>query len=378
MTLPPLLPATGALDADDLQRYSRQVILPELGVAGQRRLAAARVLVIGAGGLGSPVLQYLAAAGVGTVGIVDSDRVEPSNLHRQVIHTPATIGRPKVDSAAAALRAQNPAIAVRTHELRLTSANAAGIVGDYDLVVDGCDNFPTRYLVNDSCVAAGLPLVWGSILGFAAQVSVFWDAAPEGRGVQLRDVFPEPPTPGSVPSCAEAGVIGALCAQAGSVMAMEAIKLITGIGQPLLGRILVIDLLQGRWDQLPVRRRDGAAPEPPPVTASTPPSGPACAVPAPAALTHRLPDDEDAFLLDVRGRDEYAAERVPGSLNVPLPELLAGALDGLPAQGPILVICRSGSRAEIAAESLTARGFGDVRVLAGGLAALAGAATRPG
>lgn len=368
MTLPPLLPPSGDLDADGLARYSRQLILGEIGVTGQRRLAAARVLVIGAGGLGSPVLLYLAAAGVGTLGVVDFDRVEKSNLHRQVIHRDADVGRPKVDSAADAVATLNPTVTVRRHDLRLTEDTVAGLLADYDLVIDGADNFPTRYLVNDACVAAGKPLVWGSVLGFAAQVAVFWDAAPDGRGVQLRDVFPEPPPAGSVPSCAEAGVVGALCAQAGSVMAMEAIKLITGLGRPLLGRILVIDALAGRWDQLDVRRASGDA-----ATTAAPPVAAPPANPSEPAPTREidLPEAGAMFLLDVRGPDEFAAERVPGSVNVPLPDLLEGALEDVPGDRPILVICRSGRRAEVAAASLEARGYRDVRVLAGGLLALA-------
>lgn len=367
MTLPPLVPPVGELDADGLARYSRQLILGEVGVTRQRSLAAARVLVIGAGGLGSPVLLYLAAAGVGTIGVVDFDRVEKSNLHRQVIHSDADIGRPKVDSAADAVAALNPTITVHRHALRLTADTIDELLADYDLVLDGADNFPTRYLVNDACVAAGKPLVWGSVLGFAAQVAVFWDAAPGDEGVQLRDVFPEPPAAGTVPSCAEAGVVGALCAQAGSVMAMEAIKLITGIGRPLLGRVLVIDALAGRWDQVEIRRSSRRPTAPAPVPVPAPPDACGSAV----STTVSLPEAGTMFLLDVRGPDEFAAQRVPGSVNIPLPDLLEGALDGVPNDEPILVICRSGQRAEVAAASLDARGYRDVRVLAGGLLALA-------
>lgn len=366
MTLPPLVPPAGELDADGLARYSRQLILGEVGVTGQRSLAAARVLVVGAGGLGSPVLLYLAAAGVGTIGIVDSDRVEKSNLHRQVIHADADVGRPKVDSAAEAVAALNPTITVRRHELRLTADTIDAILTDYHLVIDGADNFPTRYLVNDACVTAGKPLIWGSVLGFAAQVAVFWDAAPTGDGVELRDVFPDPPAAGTVPSCAEAGVVGALCAQAGSVMAMEAIKLITGIGRPLLGRLLVIDALAGRWDQVEIRRSEQRRTAP----ASLPARPAACRPDSSATVELDLPGAGTAFLLDVRGPDEFATQRVPGSVNVPLPALLEGALDAVPDDEPILVICRSGQRAEVAAASLEARGYRDVRVLAGGLLAV--------
>ncbi len=387
MTLPPLVPAVGVLSADDLARYSRQLVLPELGVTGQRRLAAAQVLVVGAGGLGSPVLLYLAAAGVGTIGVVDSDRVETSNLHRQVIHADASIGLPKVISAARTLCAQHPSLTVQPHDLRLDADNADDLIAGYDLVIDGADNFPTRYLVNDTCVRLGKPLVWGSVLGFAAQVSVFWDAAPDGRGLQLRDVFPEPPAPGTVPSCAEAGVVGAVCAQAGSVMAMEAIKLITGLGRPLLGRVLVLDTLAGRFDEVPVRRsgRAPARPSSNPADAaaeSSPASHPAqqaCTAASTAApRTMHLADAGSMVLLDVRNPDEFATERFSGSVNVPLPALLDGTGPvrlsptgpAVPSDEPILVICRSGARAEIAAASLTARGYTRVHVLEGGFAAL--------
>lgn len=384
MTLPPLVPAVGVLNADDLARYSRQLVLPELGVTGQRRLAAAKVLVVGAGGLGSPVLLYLAAAGVGTIGVVDSDRVERSNLHRQVIHTDASVGLPKVMSAARTLRAQHPSITVQPHELRLNADNADALIAGYDLVIDGADNFPTRYLVNDTCVRFGKPLVWGSVLGFAAQVSVFWDAAPDGRGIELRDVFPEPPAAGTVPSCAEAGVVGAVCAQAGSVMAMEAIKLITGLGRSLLGRVLVLDALAGRFDEVPVRRSGRAPARARPEAAADSSSGwspgPEACTPATTAAprTLQLADGGGAVLLDVRNPDEFATERISGSVNLPLPALLDGSgplrLSGsgpsLPTDEPILVICRSGARAEIAAASLTARGYSQVHVLEGGLLAL--------
>lgn len=372
MTTPELVPPTGELDAAELARYSRQLILGELGLDGQSRLKAARVLVIGAGGLGSPVLLYLAAAGVGTIGVVDSDAVEASNLHRQVIHPTASIGRPKVDSAADAIAALNPSVLVRRHGVRLEADTLAELLPDYDLVVDGSDNFPTRYLVNDCCAAAGKPLVWGSVLGFAAQVAVFWRGVP--GGAELRDVFPEPPAAGEVPSCAEAGVVGAVCAQAGSVMAMEAIKLITGSGRPLLGRVLVIDALAGRWDEVPVRGRGSEVANGKVSISSTSEgrvsTGSTSEVSTgPDTLT--LPGTEEFYLLDVRSPDEFATQRIPGSHNVPLPDLLDEA-PTLPPDRPVLVICRSGARAAIAAASLRARGRNDVRVLEGGLLALSG------
>ncbi len=341
------------LTVAEFNRYSRQLVLPAFGVEGQRRLRAARVLVLGAGGLGSPVLLYLAAAGVGTIGVVDFDAVEESNLHRQVIHPTAAIGRSKVASALDAVTALNPGVEVVPHEVRLTEENASAVFAGYDVVLDGTDNFPTRYLANDTCVALGIPLIWASVLGFAAQVAVFW---PAGGGAQLRDLFPDPPEPGTVPNCAEAGVIGALCGQVGSIMATEAIKLLTGIGRPLLGRVLVIDALAGRWDELPLRRaapgaaRPAVAPVPPGIDE------------APLTPTRPLPDGR--LLLDVREPGEFEEGHLPGSLNLPLGLVLSGA--DVPRDRPILVICRTGARAKLAAAALAARDY-DVSVLEGGL-----------
>ncbi len=261
--VPPLVEPGPPLSSAEVARFSRHLLLPTLGPDGQRRLRNARVCVVGAGGLGSPVLQYLAAAGVGTLGIVDSDHVELSNLQRQVVHVVADLGRAKVASAAESVAAIDPAITVVRHELRLAPENVE-LLTRYDLVIDGTDNFATRYLVNDACVRWGLPEVWGSVLRFDAQVSVFWGRPPVDSGlaaVQLRDLFPEPPEPGSVPSCADAGVLGALCGQVGSLMAVEAVKLITGIGRPLLGRVLVLDALEQRWTEIPLI---GAPPVEPP------------------------------------------------------------------------------------------------------------------
>ncbi len=384
------------LTVAEFSRYSRQLVLPEFGIEGQRRLRAAKVLVLGAGGLGSPVLLYLAAAGVGTIGIVDFDTVEESNLHRQVIHPTAAVGRPKVDSAVAAVAALNPGVALIPHDLRLTPANAAEIFAGYDLVLDGTDNFPTRYLANDTCVALGIPLVWASVLGFVAQVSVFW---PAGGGPQLRDLFPHPPEPGSVPNCAEAGVIGALCGQVGSIMATEAIKLLTGLGTPLLGRVLVIDALAGRWDELPLlpagiapggsKARTGppphdSAPQPAGVAGQAgdgtgEPRGGADAGPSlpppresgdPSARSAAESLPGDMLLLDVREPVEFAEGHLDGSLNVPLAAVLAG--EPVANDRPILVICRSGARARVAAAALAARGH-QVQVLEGGLLGLTSA-----
>ncbi len=262
MPLPPLCPPGPPLSREQITRYSRHVLLEQLGRTGQRRLRGASVLVMGAGGLGAPILAYLGAAGVATIGVVDDDVVEITNLQRQVIHTSAGVGRAKVDSAADFVGGLNDDVQTVRHHLRMDESNALDIIGDYDLVLDGTDNFPTRYLVSDTCAAEGIPLIWGSILRFNAQVSVFWSRPPaDARGpdgepypaVTLRDLFPVPPPEGTTPSCGEAGVLGAMCGQVGSLMAAEAIKLITGIGEPLLGRVAVLDVLAARWHEVPLR-----------------------------------------------------------------------------------------------------------------------------
>ena len=248
----PLVEPGPGLDLERISRWSRHLLMPELGDIGQRRLAAARVCVVGAGGLGAPVLLYLAAAGVGRLGIIDGDRVAVSNLQRQVLYGTADLGAVKAETAARRLADLDPGVEVVTHAWRLTP-DTVDVLADYDLVIDCTDNFETRYLVNDACVRLGLPEVWGSVLRFDAQVSVFWGRPPAGTpAVELRDLFPEPPAPGQVPSCAEAGVLGALCGQVGAVMATEAVKLITGVGQPLLGRVLVLDALAARWSEVPL------------------------------------------------------------------------------------------------------------------------------
>ncbi|MDQ1288020.1 MAG: sulfur-carrier protein adenylyltransferase/sulfurtransferase [Actinomycetota bacterium] len=287
----PLVPPGPPLSPEALARYGRHLVLPGVGPDGQRRLANARVLVVGAGGLGSPALLYLAAAGVGTLGIVDDDVVDVSNLHRQVIHGEADVGRLKVDSAADRIAEINPLVTVRRHAVRLDSTNATGILRDYDLVLDGTDNFPTRYLVSDACEMLGLPEVWGSLFRFDGQVSVFW----AGHGPTYRDLFPAPPPPGSVPSCAEGGVLGVLCAAIGSMMATEAVKLVCGLGEPLLGRLVVFDALRTVWREIVFRPGPGR----PPVTAlvddetSCGVSG-ARSARALAVLTASAPDDTAA------------------------------------------------------------------------------------
>src|SRR5690606_505510 len=260
MALPALVEPGSALSRDEINRYSRHLLIPNVGMIGQRRLKNARVLVIGAGGLGAPTLLYLAAAGVGTLGVIDFDRVDESNLQRQVIHSVDTVGELKVESAKQAVARLNPCIKVETHADRLERDMAVALFSRYDLILDGTDNFATRYLVNDACVLARKPYVWGSIFRFEGQVSVFWEEAPDGRGLDYRDLYPEPPPPDMAPSCAEGGVLGVLCASIGSIMATEAIKLITGIGEPLLGRLMIYDALEMSYRTVQIRKDPNTKP----------------------------------------------------------------------------------------------------------------------
>ena len=256
MPLPPLVEPAAELSVDEVMRYSRHLIIPDVGMIGQKRLKNAKVLCVGAGGLGSPALMYLAAAGVGTLGIVEFDTVDESNLQRQIIHGQSDVGRSKAESARDSVKEINPYVDVRLHEVRLDSDNVLEIFAQYDLILDGTDNFATRYLVNDACVILGKPYVWGSIYRFEGQASVFWAE----HGPQYRDLYPEPPPPGMVPSCAEGGVLGVLCASIGSIMVTEAIKLITGVGETLLGRLMVYDALEMTYRTLKLRKDPTGAP----------------------------------------------------------------------------------------------------------------------
>ena len=377
---PPLVEPGPPLSASQTERYARHLILPEIGVTGQRRLANARVLVVGAGGLGSPALLYLAAAGVGTIGIVDGDRVETSNLQRQVVHADADVGRLKVDSARDRVLAANPAVTVRTHPVRLTAANALAVLADYDLVLDGADNFPTRYLVDDACSILGIPDVWGSILGFDGQAGVFWAA----HGPTYRELFPQPPVPGSVPSCAEGGVLGALCATVGSVMATEAVKLVCGTGDPLVGRLLVLDALSARWRTLPVRAPEQrrpvtelidydafcGTPFAPPASEPSAADGDEIDVRTLARmLAARDAGEEDFVLVDVREPHEREIVTIPGAVAVPLAELEADPL-AVGADGRRVVLhCRSGERSGRALAALRAAGRTDAVHVTGGVLA---------
>lgn len=372
-SLPPLVEPGPALNASELERYSRHALMPEIGLTGQRRLKNAKVLVIGAGGLGSPALLYLAAAGVGTLGIVDDDTVELSNLQRQVIHGMTDLGRSKLESAKDSIAELNPDITVQLHPVRLDSSNALELMAGYDVILDGADNFATRYLVNDAAAILGKPYVWGSILRFDGQVSVFWDRF----GPNYRDLYPEPPAPGTVPSCAEGGVFGMLCASIGAMMVTEAVKLITGVGQTLLGRLLIFDALTARWREIRISKDPAAAPITDLIDYEV-----FCGV-APAAADDgslidaaelavrlaRRERGEDGFaLIDVREPVEHEISNIPGSVLVPLNGIRNGtALDQLPQGIPLILHCKAGTRSAQALASLRAAGFTDVVHLNGGI-----------
>ena len=396
MVIPPLVEVGSELTTEQKARYARHILLPEVGIEGQRRLANARVLVVGAGGLGSPALMYLAAAGVGTIGVVDDDVVDASNLQRQVVHGVADVGRPKTESAAETVAAINPLVTVVRHDVRLTSDNALEILADYDVVLDGADNFPTRYLVNDACVFLGMPHVWGSIYRFDGQVSVWFS----GYGPCYRCVFPDPPPPDAVPSCATGGVLGVLCAAVGSVQVAEAVKLIVGQGDPLVGRLLVHDALRQTWDSLTVRADPdcpvcGESPTVttlvdyeqfcgmPGVSASEPLARGAVRDAAPPAafaevsatdlaamLAARDNGDREFELVDVREPGERAVVSIPGARALHLDRFRDGtAAHELPRGIPVVVMCKSGVRSAEAAGLLAATGRSDVANLTGGVLA---------
>lgn len=350
----PLVDPVDELTRDDLVRYARHLTLDQIGPEGQRRLRGARVLITGAGGLGSPALLYLAAAGVGTIGIIDDDVVDVSNLQRQVVHGMDDVGRAKVESAADAVARINPTVTVEQLRTRLTGDNAVDIIGGYDLVMDGADNFATRYVVSDACTLTDTPCVWGSILRFDGRVSVFWNG-PEHDGISYRDLHPDAPAPGEVPSCAAGGVIGALPGTVGSLMVTEAVKLITGTGSPLFGRLLIHDGMAMTFRELTII----PDPDAPLVTAVDDGVSDACAVPSyptvsPAELQSR--SDAGAVLVDVREPWEREIVSIPGALPVPLAELQAHGADALPdeARGRDVVFhCKAGSRSEQALDAVS-------------------------
>ncbi len=382
MARSPVVPPGPELSAQERTRYARHLLLPGVGGTGQRRLRASRVLVVGAGGLGSPALLYLAAAGVGTLGVVDDDLVDVTNLQRQVVHGVADVGRAKTASAADAVRAISPETAVVRHDGRLDATNALDVIADYDVVLDGADNFPTRYLVGDACARLGIPHVWGSVFRFDGQVSVWW----AGEGPCYACVFPRQPPPDAVPSCAVGGVLGAVCASIGSVMATEAVKVVTGIGDPLVGRLLVHDALRQSWDSVPVRADPGCR-----VCGSgadaTRPLGWASALdddggaeaeegqgrPAVEAvrlaglLEERATGTASFVLLDVREPGELEVAVIPGAAHLTLDRVRAG--DPVPGgEGRVYVYCKVGARSAEAVDLLRSRGVDAVDVL-GGVAA---------
>lgn len=379
-SLPPLVEPADELTRDEVARYSRHLIIPDVGVQGQKRLKNARVLVIGAGGLGAPTLLYLAAAGVGTLGIVDFDVVEESNLQRQVIHGVSDIGRAKAQSARDSIAEVNPLVQVRLHQQRLDRSNAVELFAQYDLVLDGTDNFATRYLVNDAAVLARKPYIWGSIYRFEGQVSVFWEDAPHGRGLNYRDLYPDPPPPGLVPSCAEGGVLGVLCASIGSVMSTEAIKLITGIGEPLLGRLMIYDALEMSYRTIAIRKD----PSTPAITelidyesfcGSVSEDADAATVGStitPVELRALLDSGQRLALIDVREPGEWAINHIDGAQLIPQSTINTGeGLARLPQDRMSVLYCKTGVRSAQVLATLKKAGFADAVHLQGGIVAWA-------
>ncbi|BFV57432.1 adenylyltransferase/sulfurtransferase MoeZ [Kitasatospora sp. CMC57] len=378
MSLPPLVEPAAELTVDEVRRYSRHLIIPDVGMAGQKRLKNAKVLCVGAGGLGSPALMYLAAAGVGTLGIVEFDVVDESNLQRQIIHGQSDIGRSKGESARESVKEINPYVNVILHEERLDNDNVMEIFSGYDLIVDGTDNFATRYLVNDAAVLLGKPYVWGSIYRFDGQASVFWAE----HGPCYRCLYPEAPPAGMVPSCAEGGVLGVLCASIGSIQVTEAIKLLAGVGEPLVGRLMIYDALEMNYRQVKIRKDPDCAlcGENPTVTGLIDyeafcgvVSEEAQAAAAGSTITSKQlkewqDDKEDILLIDVREPGEYEIVNIPGAVLIPKNEFLMGnALETLPQDKKIVLHCKSGVRSAEVLAVLKSAGFSDAVHLGGGV-----------
>ncbi|HEV2886046.1 MAG TPA: adenylyltransferase/sulfurtransferase MoeZ [Jatrophihabitans sp.] len=374
MSLPPLVEPAESLTVDEVRRYSRHLIIPDVAMVGQKRLKNAKVLCVGAGGLGSPALMYLAAAGVGTLGIVEFDVVDESNLQRQIIHGQSDIGRPKADSARDSVREINPLVNVVVHDTRLDNDNVLEIFGQYDLIVDGTDNFATRYLVNDAAVLLDKPYVWGSIYRFDGQASVFWNR----YGPNYRDLYPDPPPPGMVPSCAEGGVLGVLCASIGSIMATEAIKLITGVGEPLVGRLMVYDALEMSYSTVKIRKD----PQAPPITelvdyeafcgvvSQEAQQAAAGSTITAAELKELLDSGKPIELIDVREPAEWEIVSIPGAKLVPKDEILRGdALSALPQDRQIVMYCKTGVRSAETLAAVKSAGFSDAVHVQGGVSA---------
>ena len=382
MSLQPLVEPAESLSVDEVRRYSRHLIIPDVGMTGQKRLKNAKVLCVGAGGLGSPALMYLAAAGVGTLGIVEFDTVDESNLQRQIIHGQSDIGRSKAESARDSVLEINPYVTVNLHELRLDSSNVMELFAQYDLIVDGTDNFATRYLVNDACVLLNKPYVWGSIYRFDGQASVFWAE----HGPCYRCLYPEPPPPGMVPSCAEGGVLGVLCASIGSIQVTEAIKLITGIGDSLIGRLMVYDALEMNYRQVKIRKDPNCAVCGPHATVTELIDYDAfCGVISDEAAEaardstisvhdlKRMIDEKDAgerdfMLIDVREPVEWEIVQIPGAVLIPKGEFLDGsALEKLPSDKQIVLHCKVGGRSAEVLAVLKGAGFNDAIHVGGGI-----------
>ena len=386
MSLAPLVEPAESLSRQEVMRYSRHLIIPDVAMDGQKRLKNARVLTIGAGGLGSPALLYLAAAGVGTLGIVDFDTVDESNLQRQVIHGQSDIGRSKAQSARDSILEINPLVEVVLHEERLDSSNVFGIFEQYDLIVDGTDNFATRYLVNDAAFLLGKPYVWGSIYRFDGQASVFWPTAEGGEAPCYRCLYPEPPPPGMVPSCAEGGVLGILCASIGAIQSTEAVKLLMGIGEPLVGSLMVYDALDMEYRKIRVRK-DPECPlcgKNPTITGLIDYEA-FCGVVSEEAqhaaagstilateLKAKMDAGEDFLLVDVREPAEFEIVSIPGAVLIPKGEILNGnALASLPQDKQIILHCKSGVRSAEALAALKAAGLSNSVHVQGGVLAWA-------
>jgi adenylyltransferase/sulfurtransferase len=380
VSLPPLVSPADELTVDEVKRYSRHLIIPDVGMTGQKRLKNAKVLVVGAGGLGSPALLYLAAAGVGTLGIVDFDVVDESNLQRQIIHGVSDVGHSKAESARMSIREINPYVNVVLHTERLDSDNAMEIFAPYDLIVDGTDNFATRYLVNDAAVLLGKPYVWGSIYRFDGQASVFWAE----YGPCYRCLYPEPPPPGMVPSCAEGGVLGVLCASIGSIQVNEAIKVITGIGEPLAGRLMIYDALEMSYRTVQVKK-DPECPvcgKNPTVTELIDYEAFCGAVSEEAQeaaqgstitardLKNMMDAGENIFVVDVREPNEYEIVSIPGATLIPKGEFISGeALSKLPQDKRLVLHCKSGARSAECLAIVKDAGFSDAVHVGGGVLA---------
>ena len=382
MSLPPLVEQADGLSAEEVRRYSRHLIIPDVGMSGQKRLKNARVLCVGAGGLGSPTLMYLAAAGIGTLGIVEFDVVDESNLQRQIIHGQSDVGRSKAESARDSVKEINPYVDVILHEERLDSSNVMQLFAQYDLIVDGTDNFAMRYLVNDACVLLGKPYVWGSIYRFDGQASVFWAE----HGPCYRCLYPEPPPPGMVPSCAEGGVLGVLCGTIGSIQVTEAIKLLTGIGDPMLGRLLVYDALEMSFREVRIRKDPNCAVCSPNATVTELIDYDAfCGVISDAAAeaardstisVHELKEmldarergERDFVLIDVREPIEWEIATIDGAEFIPKGEFLDGsALEKLPQDRQIVLHCKVGGRSAEVLAVLHGAGFSDAIHVGGGI-----------